>query len=282
VEGFAVDTNLLLHSTPRRLLCGIALETGQQIHVLPEVHNEVLRGITRVERQRFERRRKEPLAKRSAQEAIAQIRAVEDAATDWYLSELERGDSPLNLASKSEEDVFEIERIASELPELAFQKKRSSESVAGDTLVVAEAVYLDVDLLSTNNLNTINHGLINRWLRDKGWNRPLILDPSQTLERLSSGSVRQCYLWLLAHTMNIIHETDEENHHAFQRALNRLEASGFKQNTNGFESVLWNAKEYYKRDFRFQENLRSAFGLPARQAAYDAEMRLIEAVRRAA
>ncbi len=281
MEGFAVDTNLLLHSTPRRLLCGIALETGQQIHVLPEVHNEVLWGITRVERRRFERRHKESLAKRSAQENVKQIRAVEDAAKGWYLGELERGDSPLNLAFKSDEDAFEIERIASELPELAFQKRRASEPVAGDPLIVSEAVYFDIDLLSTNNLNTINHGLINRWLRDKGWNRPLILDPSQTLERLSNRSVQRCYRWLLAHMMNTIHEIDEENHHAFQRALNRLESSGFSQKTNGFEGVLWDVKEYYKRDFRFQENLRATFGHAARQAAFDAEIRLIEAVRKA-
>ena len=44
-SGFAVDANLLLHPTPRRLLHGLALETGNSLLILPEVHKEGNRGL---------------------------------------------------------------------------------------------------------------------------------------------------------------------------------------------------------------------------------------------
>lgn len=56
--GFAVDTNLLAYPTSRRLLHGIALETGQRIFILPEVDKELSEGrnLAQAEVERLSRR----------------------------------------------------------------------------------------------------------------------------------------------------------------------------------------------------------------------------------
>ncbi len=117
------------------------METGAQVHILPEVHHEVLRGLGRIERQRVKRRHKDIHGEKRAKRLSAQSAAVEEAATRWHVSELERTDSPLHPTGMSEGDAEEVEK----------------------------------------------------------------------------------------------------------------EASGFKQSSNGFERLLWDVKEYYKRDYRFQE-----------------------------
>ncbi len=131
VDGFAVDANLLLHSTPRRLLCGIALETGAQVHILPEVHHEVLRGLGRIERQRVKRRHKDIHGGKRAKRLSAQSAAAEEAATRWYVSELERTDFPLHLTGMGEGDAEEIEKVALVTQTVASQDAKPLRDIIG-------------------------------------------------------------------------------------------------------------------------------------------------------
>ena len=276
--GFAVDTNLLLHPTPRRLLHGLALESGHSLLILPEVHKEVSRNIANSDLGKWRRREGQLVSAAVRERAGKQIR---ETVERWYAGELERSDTAFTKVEPVDEGASQqIRDIIQEMPFEAF-RKAVVDDIAGDPTIVAEAIFYDIDLLSSNNLESIAHDVINTWLRtDKGWNRSLLFEPNETIRELAHDDAKVAYLWFLAHTMNGVHEREDQNHLMFRNALQATKRSGFvEQSASGFHTILWRIERYYERDQRFQENLEQAVATKHHRASLQSELRRLRALR---
>ncbi len=276
--GFAVDTNLLLHPTPRRLLHGLALESGHSLLILPEVHKEVSRNIANSDLGKWRRREGQSASAAVRERANKQIRK---AVEEWYAGEIERPDTAFaKVEPVVEGDSQQIRDIIQEMPFGAF-RKGAIRDISGDPTIVAEAIFHDVDLLSSNNLESIAHDVINAWLRnDKGWNRSLLFEPNESIRELTRDDARVAYLWFLAHTMKGVHEREDQNHLLFRNALQAIKRSGFvEQSASGFRTILWRIERYYERDQRFQENLEQAVASEHHRISLRSELRRLRALK---
>lgn len=289
-NGFAIDTNLFIFPAARRLLHGIALETGKKIFLLPEVEREITerRRICTAEVVRWRRRRKMLGTPILAEQAEAIAAAIEAASLDWYAQELMRPNAVFRRVELTDGQAQNVERIAQSLPKEFFKGLVEGEPLEGDPLIVAQAIFCRVDLLSTNNLNTIHHEQLNTWLRSKGgWNHDLIHTPSQTVQEICGDDIQRVYQYFIAHGTNRVSEQEPENRTEFVRALNVLSSAGFgdwdenAQESDAFKSIVYRVDAEFRYDRHFQDRFQDSVASSHRPAAIKSEIRLNELVNQA-
>ena len=271
-SGFAVDANWLLHPTPRRLLHGLALETGNSLLILPEVHKEVSRNIANSDLGKWLRREGQSASPHIRERTTNLIREGLEA---WYTGEIERRETAfVSVSRNGPDEAGKIRDIIQEMPQDAFRKTVLND-IAGEPTIVAEAILYDVELLSSNNLESIAHEVVNTWLRtEKGWNRGLLFEPSETMRELVRDNAKTAYLWFMSHTLNGVRDSEAENHLMFRNALQAIKRSGFVgQTASGFRTIVWQIERYYERDQRFQENLEEALSSAHHKVSLESELR---------
>ncbi|MCY4041019.1 MAG: hypothetical protein OXF72_07160 [Gammaproteobacteria bacterium] len=281
-RGFAVDTNLFVFPAARRLLHGFALETGNEIFILPEVEAEVTHGkhLRDAEVQRWCRRTGRSYKQILDRGSDHIISAIDKSSLEWYKQETSRPDGVfrhVELKAGQEQDVSLIART---LPKRIFRHGVTGEPPRGDPLIVAQAIFLGVDLLSTNNLNTIDHEELNKWLRSRGWNRNLAHTPSQTLEALSNYEIERVYTHFLAHGTNRVFPDTPQNRAEVLRGLDVLANAGFGRRDydfpsgDAFKSMVYRLHAQLEADQDFKSNFENAVNSPHRATAIDTELRL--------
>lgn len=276
---FAVDTNLLIYPTSRRLLHGIALETGSEIALLPEVVKEVIerRHLADAEMSRWERRRATRLRSLPVLQRDAIEEAISRAALEWWADISNR--PPFRILKTDRSGNRHMRDIAGSIPATVFAEPRQRDELAGDPMVVAQAIYFDVDLLSSNNLNTMAREELNSWLVKKGWNRPLIHSASDTIKALAGGNIDIAYTWIMAHGMKQMFDTEELNRDEFRKTLAILGDAGFREKnkkTDTFNTIVFDVRRLFECDDRFHEKLIQCAKAHAqsRSAAIESELLL--------
>ena len=223
---FAPDTNMLTHETSRRMLHGIALETGFGVAVLPEVQIEMRRRLARLEENRWMQRLAADERYTDATKKRI-VTAAGRAASEWFESEMVAQDNAYVQLSETYKQGWVARRLADTLPQHGVVRK-DTDTTQGDPLIVAQAVVHGVVLLSSNNLITIEHDVANEWaIRETSRTTQLIYSPDQTLEMLSQNTNSSLYMWTIAYGMRHQGVADSVYPREYMLGLQRLEGAGF-------------------------------------------------------
>ncbi len=264
--SFALDTNLFRNPTPRRFLHGIAVETGETIIVLPEVKKELLKEdghLASAEYDRYERRVAQPLEKERV------IDCLLAAVREWYAHLIMHANHIEEYPSSRPANEA-VSKILRSFPPELFKQDVTSYEQDGDPKIVAQAIHFNVELLGSNNLRTISHRKLNMWLqKTKGWNNDLISTPSETINRLAQEDTQTVYRWIMAHAMNRVSNDVRDNRKEYKKALNILQAAGFReeevqegeqeknaQPNDVFQTIVFEVNNFFQKDRHFQEVLR--------------------------
>ena len=278
-NGFAIDTNLFLFPTARRLLHGIALETGMNIYIVPEVDHEILgrENLRRTELRRWTQRQKRLGESHAAGVDIRS--AIGEAASAWYESLFTCPESVFVRLEMSDSEEQIAHEVTEAMPKKIFRGFVRNEELRGDPLVIAQALVLNVDLLGTENLNTIDHDALNAWVRERtGRNHDLLHTASETALALCQDDVARAYKYCLTHGTWRISENEDENRSEFIRTLNVLTSAGFGQRrrdkTDTFRNLVYKVEGEFLFDTEFPSNFREALDSSHRELPMRVEREL--------
>ena len=261
----ALDTNLLAYPSSRRLLHGVALDTGVALLVLPEVYNETWRRVGLIEESPWADDLEED-SRYSDSHKQRIVNAVAEGARAWFEGELARDESVFEPLHETLDQAWAARRIVRNLP--ADSIRGHDRLAEGDPLIIAQAIVFDVALLSTNNLSTIHHERINEWASARGRNQPLLHLPDETLESLAGESRDKTYEWTIAHGPWQADSTDENTcRQDYEAAVQRLDGAGFAKSAR---QAQWD----YEQDDRFMTRVRALSGSDHARTAQEAELRL--------
>ena len=263
----APDADLLLYPTVRTLLHAIAVEQGHEILVLPEVYDEVMRGIRITQAEKAQDIFKGLSNLGSDRESEIAERMIA-SAQDWFTSELEHEETGYRRAEQTWQQAANAARIVRALP--SGIAAPMPEPPSGDPLILAQALVHEATLLSTNNLNTIDHEQANAWAREVlGENRDFILSPDLTLQRLSGGSNQKVGAWVLSHVTRTHELPMQKRRGAIWKTADALHGAGFVETAR---NLRWMEKT--SADFRQQITADRSSHPQATQAAQESEARL--------
>lgn len=247
----ALDVNLLAYETSRRMLYGIALESGYQLTVLPEVHEELPRRIQAITQDRWDKiLQGDGRYTNDQKEAI--LNAAKDEAVQAFNAQIGEEGCPFKLLTGSFEQLQAARRIARRLPRRIVRQPTGT--IRGDPLILAEAMVFDVALLSTNNMNTIWHAATNEWVaKHLKRTTPIVYSPDETLNLISGPSGDLMYKWTMAYGLRPRDVGGDEmvNRTAYESALARIEGAGFGSTA---ETARW----LYEDDPSFPRSLHKA------------------------
>ena len=284
-SGFAIDSNLFVFPATRRLLHGIALETGKNIFLLPEVHREIAKRKRICSAEVFRWRRRQRWQKLDAGGPVEKMERVIDAigkaSLDWYEEELSRPNGVFGRVQTTDREARDVARIGEALPKRIFKGFVEGKPLEGDPLIVAQAIFCKIDLLSTNNLNTIDHDQLNAWLRSRGdWIHDLIHTPSHAVQEICQDDIQRVYQHFIAHGTLRVSAKEQENRTEFVRALNALSRAGFGDGDDGahesdaFMGVVYRVDAEFRFDRHFAARFQEAIASPHREPAIESERRL--------
>jgi len=268
----ALDTNLLAYSSSRRLLHGVALETGTSLVVLPEVYAQTLSRVGLIAESRWESELEE-----DARFADADKQRIVDAAAEgaraWFKGEMAREEGAFVPLEETLDQAWAARRIARNLP--AGSIRRNDRLAEGDPLIIGQAITFDVTLLSTNNLRTIRHEPINAWVTSTlGRNQRLLYLPDETLQELSNCDRQQTYEWTIAYgawPMQLDVEDESAVRESYEGAIERIAGAGFADTAS---EAQWD----YEQDARFIARARMLLNLDEARSVNETERRLRERV----
>ncbi|MDE0271937.1 MAG: hypothetical protein OXH92_18460 [Bryobacterales bacterium] len=263
----APDTNLLLHPTPRTLLHAVAIEQGHEILVLPEVYDEVMRGIrlTQAEKAQDIFKGLSNLGPDQQSEIAERMIA---SAQDWFTSELDHEETAYRRTAQTWQQAANAARMVRALP--SGIAAPMPEPPSGDPLILAQALIHEATLLSTNNLNTIDHEQANAWARKVlGENRDFILSPDLTLQRLSGDSHQKVGAWVLSHVTRTHELPMRKRRGALWNTADALHGAGFIETAR---RLRWMEKT--SADFRQQITADQSSHPQATRVAQESEARL--------
>ena len=275
----ALDTNLIAWETPRRLLHGIADETGFGITILPEVDQEATRWLVEKEEEAWFDRIGEDTSYTVAQREQI-VNAASKAAAQWFKEELDRTDTPWRLQEETFEQGVRARRIARNLP--AGVVRRGGIVARGDRLVIAQAAVHGVTVLATNNLKSIDHERANKWFTEKlRLNHAVVLTPDDCVTELADGNKKTTYQWTIAYgerwTSDVLAAGEDAIRQAYEECLDRLTGAGFEKTA---QKARWEYENEAKQ--QFLQNLHKALIQPSGRLAQKAERRRVEQIQRAA
>ena len=243
----ALDTNLLAYPSSRRLLHGVALETGVSLVVLPEVYNETARRVGLIAGRHWEDEL-EADSRYADSDKQRIVDAAAEGAREWFEGELARDESVFAPLRETLDQAWAARRIARNLPTDSI--RRRDRLAEGDPLIIAQAITFDVALLSTSNLDTIHHERINEWASTLGRNQRLLYLPDETLDGLAGDSRERIYEWTIAYGPCQADPTDENAcRQDYEDAVQRLVGAGFAKSAR---QAQWD----YEQDDRFMTRVR--------------------------
>ena len=238
----ALDTNLISHRTPRELLHGVAIEREFPLVVLPEVLEETLVRVRKVEERRVDRLLAEDA--RWNDERMEEFRtAAGRAALDWWLEEIEHSETAYVRVEETVSDARAARRIASNLPSGIVE--RAPPEPEGDALIIAQAIVYGAHLLSTNNLQSIDHENANRWARSMTQSEgELIQAPDNTLRSLADGDRTQICRWAIGYGgANRMQGGESRWRRDCDRMVSALKGAGFDRTSGWLSWALRTSQE---------------------------------------
>lgn len=211
----ALDANLMLAVDARRFLCAMQEMTGGHIWATEQVWREAWGACVATSHRAAKRsvqsalRRGDLAADVDSQKMIVDVGVANVAAMrQWLEDERHRNDRAWEFVPSPEASgLLQLELLDSGA--LTDNKNKHK-----DALVVAEAALAGAHIISSDNLRTIRHGVLNAWLADRKAEghpllqqvqTPFVLDPDETAyakcDRLGQESRRfgrQYLEWALA------------------------------------------------------------------------------------
>ena len=175
----AADANLLLPSSSRRLLLGLAASRGERVGVTRTVADELYARLPKYMQNARERASAAPLPYAKAEQLAATCRR-------WLEANVaDRDDAPIQLLRGTHSLA-----LIDAMPSRAFAPVLDRHE-HNDAYIIAEAIAGGASLLLTNNIRSIRHAVLNEWWRDR-FQRPagdsLIADGDGGIERLLPGN----------------------------------------------------------------------------------------------
>jgi len=182
-----IDANIITPTNPRRLLTGFACLTGETIGLTPEVARSAAGSIARDSARREAQRRRRAGAWMSG-EQFARIR---NEVPGWFQAYATRPEGPFEVLcggpTPSAETMARIDEMDSRIPDVCFRDS-NRKSLDSDRQIVAEALVADVDMVLTNNLDSIDHVRLNRWCSEQlGRNAAFVVPADIGTQRLVDG-----------------------------------------------------------------------------------------------
>ena len=176
---WVADTNLLLPSSSRRLLLGLAASRGERLGVTRTVAEELRVGLPRYMQDARERAAAKPLPYGESERLIA-------ACHRWLDHNVSDGDdAPIRLLRGAHSIA-----LIDEMPTRAFAPVLDRRE-HNDAYIIAEAIAGGASLLLTNNIRSIRHAVLNDWWRER-FQRPagdsLLANGDDGIERLLPGN----------------------------------------------------------------------------------------------
>ena len=176
---WVADTNLLLPSSSRRLLLGLAASRGERVGVTRTVAEELRARLPRHVQNARERATAKPLA-------YAEAEQLANACRHWLDRNVSaRDDAPIRLLPGTH-SVALIE----EMPSRAFAPVLDRRE-HNDAYIISEAISGGASLLLTNNIRSIRHAVVNEWWRER-FEKPagdsLLANGDEGVERLLPGN----------------------------------------------------------------------------------------------
>ena len=154
----AFDTNQLMFPTTRRFYMSMQVARGEDVVLLPTVHEELRDKVYEAELIQYSRLCREHALEPRQTRTIA--RAAAQAARDWLDAEIRRNDSSLCRIDWSRRDDY-LE-LATEIPDACF-KGPGVRARDNDRRIVAQALVHGHTLLITDNMASIRTDLLNQW-----------------------------------------------------------------------------------------------------------------------
>lgn len=274
------DTNLLLHPTPRRFLLGAAGYREEPVLLAPTVAFELERNLPVVESLAWERRARESDAHMPEGQTRAMRQATGTAALRWLQEEMERPDSPLKCMVLFDSEISMAARaIRRGIPDEAFVVRGTKDNPNGDEMVVSEAIAYGADLLLTNNVQTLDHRLLNAWAsKEHGYNHPFLCDADTGLGMVLEGNFMRDAHWV-ACCMSVSGDErpDDAQTQSFLRFVHNLRQA-FPRT-----ACAMRAYELQEDGAEIRRSARAAIQEDPRwNLVRDCEMRRVSAVRKAA
>lgn len=178
---WVADANLLLRSSSRRLLLGLAASRGERLGVTRTVAEELRVGLPRYMQDARERAAAKPLPYGESEQLVAACRRWLDHNVS------DRDDAPIRLLRGAHSIA-----LIDEMPTRAFAPVLDRRE-HNDAYIIAEAIAGGASLLLTNNIRSIRHAVLNDWWRER-FQRPagdsLLANGDDGIERLLPGNAK--------------------------------------------------------------------------------------------
>lgn len=229
----ALDSNLLAFQRPRIIMRGVAETLGLRLIILPEVQDEARRNLVRANGE-WAGGKAEGLAGATDEFVFDAITLAEKAAGAWFDQDILNNSNNYEVITPKGGTEVEARRIARLIPDGYLSA--NPKIMAGDPLIIGQAIAYGASLLSTNNLNTISHEDVNDWASKCGHtpHRALIRSPDETLRDLCEDGVGR-ESWIQPVLWGCCFNTARqgagiENWRRFSAAMEgALDGSGFKE-----------------------------------------------------
>lgn len=269
----ALDTNLLAYETPRRLLAGAIASCGGEVVVLPTVYESTVRRLRHEEAAYWDTRLAADLIDTAT--ALAVVAACEEAVERWFDAETATGNGPWARLDHDVATAQQARRIGRNLPPGSIKIGHRGE--LEDRNIVGEAIIADVTLLTTHNLESIDHEHINGWLTEvlRTRDTTLLATPDECIERLAHEHGLDRYGATLSHLLREPATGESRWREEYLAGLKRCEGAGL-------EGLAKRARWTYDQDEGFVERIETAMRATAGTYLEGADTRRLAARRRAA
>ena len=184
------DTNLTGVWNTRVFWATLCEEIGQPMVLTPTAASETLRRV-RLETEREWKKRLRELNREQdtgwSKTAIRRLSTTAAAAArTWFQDEFKKQGAIYALTRPNSQTIEREEEIDETIDDNAFDL--TSDNGIQDRKIVIEAMARGFDILATNNVNTIDHGMLKDWLKKPGTKElgieTTILRPEPAEERL--------------------------------------------------------------------------------------------------
>ena len=231
---WVADTNLLLPSSSRRLLLGLAASRGERVGVTRTVAEELRAQLPRYMQNARERATARPLS-------YAESEQLAGACRRWLERNVsDQGDAPIRLLTGTHSIA-----LIDEMPSRAFAPVVDRRE-HNDAYIIAEAIAGGASMVLTNNIRSIRHAVLNAWWRERFQKPPgdsLLANGDEGIERLLPGNAEigeaLCDIALAMCVSDLPRDTEED-------ALSMRGASPSRSPAEGsIERMIRSLKEQY-------------------------------------
>ena len=249
----ALDTNLLAYETPRRIFSGAIDDCGGKIIILPTVAKSATRRLRAEEGAFWDA--KLANGEIGPDEANRITEACQDAVVTWFNEEIMRNDTPWEAPEHDLHHRQSAARIGRNLPPRSIKTGRRGEDE--DRTIIGEAIVEKVSLISTHNLESIEHEVINAWLvkATKARRSALLASPDECVKALTEHHGLDLYETTLRHTVRALPTERAHWRAQYEKGLRRYHGSGLSWTAN---KALWSLEWETAFEKRFAHAMRAS------------------------